>query len=48
MRVIEISTKPARVYSPDCKVIQKVTVFVDQESFSVEQEAKITEFFKTL
>lgn len=48
MRVIEIRTEPARVFSPDCKVIQEITVYVDQESFSVEQEAKITEFFKNL
>jgi hypothetical protein len=48
MRVIEIRTEPARVFSPDCKVIQEITVFVDQESLSVEQEVKIKEFFKTL
>jgi hypothetical protein len=48
MRVIEIRTEPVRVFSPDCKLIQEVTVYVDKESFSVEQEAKIREFFKTL
>jgi hypothetical protein len=48
MRVIEIKQKPVRVYSPDCKRIQKITVYVDKESFSVEQEAKIIEFFKNL
>lgn len=48
MRVIEIRTEPARVFSPECKVIQEITVFVDQESLSVEQEIKITEFFRKL
>lgn len=48
MRVLEIKTKAVPVYSPDAKAIQKITVYVDKESFSVEQEAKIIEFFKNL
>ena len=48
MRVIEIKSKPVRVFGPDIKVIKKITVYVDKETFSVEQEAKIIEFFKNL
>ena len=48
MRVIEIRTKAVPIYNPDAKAIQKITVYVDKESFSIEQEAKIIEFFKTL
>lgn len=48
MKVIEIKTKAVPVYGPDRKGIQKITVYVDKESFSIEQEAKIIEFFKTL
>lgn len=48
MRVIEIETDPVRVFSPDCKLIQKVIIYVDQETISIEQEEKIIEFFKNL
>lgn len=48
MKVIEIKTKSVPVHSPDMKVIQKITVYVDKETFSIEQEEKIKEFFKNL
>lgn len=48
MRVIEITTTPVAVYSPEDRKIQLIKIYVDKESFSQEQEEKINKFFRDL